>query len=85
MLNTVNINMARVIGPALAGLIIASSASRRASSSNAASYVAVIVALLMMTESELRPAPPSSLGRRGSCGRASLRLVDARSCAPRCS
>ena len=57
MLNTVNINMARVIGPALAGLIIAIIGIAPCFFLNAASYVAVIVALLMMTVSELRPLP----------------------------
>ena len=57
MLNTVNINMARVIGPALAGLIIAIIGIAPCFFLNAASYVAVVVALLMMTVSELRPLP----------------------------
>ena len=56
-LNTVNINMARVIGPALAGLVIALIGIAPCFFLNAASYVAVIVALLMMTVSELRPLP----------------------------
>jgi MFS family permease len=56
-LNTVNINMARVIGPALAGLIIAVIGIAPCFLLNAASYVAVIIALLMMNKSELRPAP----------------------------
>jgi len=56
-LNTVNINMARVIGPALAGLIIAVIGIALCFFLNAASYIAVIIALLMMNKSELRPAP----------------------------
>lgn len=56
-LNTVNINMARVIGPALAGLIIAIIGIAPCFFLNAASYIAVIIALLMMDTVDLRPAP----------------------------
>ncbi len=59
-LNTVNINMARVIGPALAGLIIAVIGIALCFLLNAVSYIAVIIALLMMNKSELRPAPPQA-------------------------
>ena len=64
-LNTVNINMARVIGPALAGVIIGLIGIAPCFFLNAASYVAVIVALLMMTVSELRalPSQPRSKGQ----------------------
>ncbi len=56
-LNTVNINMARVIGPALAGLIIAVIGIAPCFFLNAASYIAVIIALLMMNKSELSALP----------------------------
>ncbi len=56
-LNTVNINMARVIGPALAGLIIGLIGIAPCFFLNAASYVAVVAALLMMNVGELRPLP----------------------------
>ena len=56
-LNTVNINMARVIGPALAGVVIALTGIAPCFFLNAASYIAVIAALLMMRVSELRPLP----------------------------
>jgi MFS family permease len=64
-LNTVNINMARVIGPALAGLIIGIIGIAPCFFLNAASYVAVIVALLMMNVRELRalPAQPRTKGQ----------------------
>ena len=83
-LNTVNINMARVIGPALAGLIIAVIGIALCFLLNAVSYIAVIIALLMMNKSELRPAR-HRLGRRGSCGTASDTSGRRPSCAPRSS
>ena len=59
MLNTVNINMARVIGPALAGLIIAIIGIAPCFFLNAASYVAVVVALLMCSPRWRRCSPRS--------------------------
>ena len=56
-LNTVNINMARVIGPAVAGLLIGLIGIAPCFFVNAASYVAVIVALLMMDVTLLHIAP----------------------------
>ncbi|HTN78051.1 MAG TPA: MFS transporter [Acidimicrobiales bacterium] len=64
-LNTVNINMARVIGPALAGITIGLIGIAPCFFVNAASYIAVIVALLMMNKGELRalPAQPRAKGQ----------------------
>jgi MFS family permease len=56
-LNSVVVNAARVVGPALAGVLIAVVGIGICFILNAASYVAVILALLLMRTSELSPAP----------------------------
>jgi MFS family permease len=56
-LNSVVVNAARVVGPALAGVLIAVVGIGICFILNAASYVAVIIALLLMRTSELSPAP----------------------------
>jgi MFS family permease len=55
-LNSIVMNGARVIGPALSGLLIATAGIGVCFLANAASYVAVIAALAMMTRAELHPA-----------------------------
>jgi len=55
-LNTIVMNGARVIGPAIAGALIATVGLGVCFLTNAASYVAVIVALALMRRSELLPA-----------------------------
>jgi MFS family permease len=64
-LNTVNINMARVIGPAVAGVIIGVIGIAPCFFLNAASYVAVIIALLMMNVAllQIAPAQPRAKGQ----------------------
>ena len=62
-LNSASFNLARMIGPALAGLLIAwmgegVSATGYVILLNAASYAAVVVSLSRMRASELRPTPP---------------------------
>jgi MFS family permease len=49
-------NLARIVGPAVAGLVIGLIGTSSAFFLNAASYLAVIVSLVLMRESELRPA-----------------------------
>jgi MFS family permease len=56
-LNSVMVNTARAVGPAVAGILIATVGIGPCFLINAASYVAVIVALAGMDVSELRPAP----------------------------
>ena len=56
-LNSMTFNGARVIGPSLAGLIIAGIGIAPTLFLNAASFVAVIIGLLMMRESELFAVP----------------------------
>lgn len=56
-LNSVVINAARVVGPALAGVLIAVVGIGICFVLNAASYVAVLAALLLMRTGDLNPAP----------------------------
>lgn len=60
-LNSASFNFARLLGPGLAGLMIAAWGVSTAMLLNALSFVAVIAALLTMHPDELMPAPP----RRG--------------------
>ena len=55
-LNSAVFNLARITGPAVAGLVIGLIGTPAAFFMNAASYLAVIVSLLLMRESELHPA-----------------------------
>ena len=57
-LNSVTVNLARVVGPAVAGVLISVVGVATCFLLNAASYVAVIVALLAMRVADLHPAPP---------------------------
>ncbi|HEU5433512.1 MAG TPA: MFS transporter [Thermomicrobiales bacterium] len=56
-LNSTEVNLARVIGPSLAGVLIATVGLGPCFLLNGASYVAVIVVLLMMDLAALHPAP----------------------------
>ncbi len=67
----------RVIGPAMAGLIIATTSVAYCFLLNAASYVAVILALLCMNKALLHPISPSR--RTGRPVRAALRYAWSRS------
>ena len=57
-LNSATFNAARVIGPAVAGLMIAAFDISVAFFVNGASFLAVIVALVLMRPDELRTPPP---------------------------
>ncbi len=57
-LNSVVMNAARVIGPAVGGVIIALVGTAVCFEVNAASYIAVLVALAMMRRRELFGSPP---------------------------
>jgi MFS family permease len=57
-LNSAMFNSARIIGPAVAGLLIGAVGIAAAFVIDALSFLAVIGALLLMDERELRPAPP---------------------------
>ncbi len=56
-LNSVMVNAARVLGPAVAGFVIAAGGLGVCFAINAASFVPVILMLLAMDASALRPAP----------------------------
>ena len=56
-LNSVMVNLARVVGPAVAGILIATVGLAACFLLNAASYLAVLAALLAMRAAELTPAP----------------------------
>jgi MFS family permease len=56
-LNSAIFNLARIAGPAIAGLVISLSGTPAAFLINAASYAAVLVGLKLMRPSELHPLP----------------------------
>ncbi|MGN7248504.1 MFS transporter [Janibacter anophelis] len=56
-LNSASFNLGRLIGPAVAGLVIAGIGSGQALLVNSLTFVSVIIALLCMRASELTPAP----------------------------
>jgi MFS family permease len=57
-LNSTTFNAARIMGPAIAGVMISATGTGLAFVANAASSIAVLVALMMMRTSELFPSPP---------------------------
>ncbi|HEY2317058.1 MAG TPA: MFS transporter [Solirubrobacteraceae bacterium] len=57
-LNSVLVNVARSVGPAVAGILIATVGNGVCFLANAASFVAVVFSLTTMDGSELRPVPP---------------------------
>ena len=62
-LNSVLVNGARTIGPAIAGLLIASVGDGVCFLLNAASFVAVVASLIRMERADLRPTPPAPRAR----------------------
>ena len=69
-LNSAVFNAARIVGPAVAGILIALIGTALCFFLNAVSYIAVVVSLLMMNETELMPAErlamPKSVGEVGA-------------------
>ena len=65
-LNSAMFNVARIIGPAIAGLAIGAFGISIAFLIDALSFLAVLLAMFLMTEADLRPAPrfirPTSAG-----------------------
>jgi MFS family permease len=61
-LNSVLVNVARSIGPAVAGVLIATVGEGVCFLLNAASFLAVIASLLSLDRSALAPSPPASRG-----------------------
>ncbi len=62
-LNSVLVNVARIIGPAVAGILIATVGDGVCFLVNAASFVAVVGSLLTMDRSALNPTPPTPRAR----------------------
>jgi MFS family permease len=62
-LNSVMVNVARVIGPAVAGIMIATVGTGVCFLLNAGSFVAVVASLVTMDVSALRPASPTPRAR----------------------
>jgi MFS family permease len=62
-LNSVLVNVARAIGPAAAGILIATVGDGVSFLVNSASFVAVVASLLTMDLSALRPSPPAPRAR----------------------
>ncbi len=58
-LNSVLVNVARTIGPAVAGLLIASAGEGWCFLLNAVSFVAVIASLLRLDTAQINPSPPN--------------------------
>jgi len=61
-LNSVLVNAARVVGPAVAGILIATVGEGVCFLANAVSFGAVVTSLLTIDRSALRPSPPSGRG-----------------------
>ena len=72
-LNSVTVNAARAVGPAVGGVLIATAGIGICFLLNAASFAAVVASLLVMDTSALRPSPPS--GRAGGQLREGLRYA----------
>jgi MFS family permease len=72
-LNSVMVNVARVLGPGIGGLLIASVGEGPCFLLNAASFVAVLVSLARLDRAAIAPSPPS--GREPGQLREGLRYV----------
>jgi MFS family permease len=62
-LNSATFNLARIAGPAVAGLVISVAGTPTAFLVNAASYLAVLIGLKLMRPGELRPLPRAPRAR----------------------
>lgn len=62
-LNSLLFNTARVVGPGVAGVLIAQVGLTPAFALNAASFVAVIASLILMRPADFRAQPPASQGQ----------------------
>jgi MFS family permease len=63
-LNSVTVNAARAVGPALGGILIATVGIGVCFLLNAASFAAVVTSLLIMNKSALQPSPPAGRAPR---------------------
>jgi MFS family permease len=62
-LNSVTVNAARAVGPAIGGVLIATVGVGVCFLANAGSFVAVVFSLIIMDVSALRPSPPAPRAR----------------------
>jgi MFS family permease len=62
-LNSVLVNVARTLGPAVAGVLIATVGTGICFLANAASFVAVVASLMTMDRRALKPSPPAPRAR----------------------
>ena len=62
-LNSVTVNAARAVGPAIGGVLIATVGVGVCFLANAASFVAVVTSLIIMNTGALRPSPPAPRAR----------------------
>ena len=62
-LNSVTVNAARAVGPAIGGILIATVGIGVCFLLNAASFVAVVSSLLLMDRAALQPSPPAPRAR----------------------
>ena len=62
-LNSVTVNAARAVGPAVGGVLIATVGIGVCFLANATSFAAVVVSLLVMNKAALRPSPPAPRAR----------------------
>jgi MFS family permease len=62
-LNSVTVNAARAVGPAIGGVLIATVGVGVCFLINAASFVAVVTSLIIMDTTALRPSPPAPRAR----------------------
>jgi MFS family permease len=62
-LNSVLVNLARTVGPAVAGILIATVGEGVCFLANAASFVAVVASLTTMDRTSLSPSPPAPRAR----------------------
>jgi MFS family permease len=62
-LNSVTVNAARAVGPAIGGVLIATVGVGVCFLVNAASFVAVVTSLIIMNTGALRPSPPAPRAR----------------------
>jgi MFS family permease len=76
-LNSTTFNLARIVGPAVSGVVIAAFGTSWAFLGNAASSIAVLTGLALMRTAELFPAPP--VDRAPGQYRAAVRYVRRRS------
>ncbi len=82
-LNSVLVNVARTIGPAVAGLLIATVGDGVCFLVNAASFVAVVTSLLVMDRAQLHPSKPAVRAPGTAARGASLRARQRGSCGSR--